>query len=226
MSLFTNHTGQTWIKPGDRFTQKSVVYLWQWHQNKIILTIKVWNMTLLLLFDCSGFILHEQTPRKLHLTSTESRMCHCQHNLFRWNKYTGVYHHPECFWQRKAPLKHGGPLLTWRWNYTGGLWATNEWSKSRRILPCVRVPWKSELSSFVFCPVSRLEEREAELKKEYNALHQRHTEVSQSSAVCQATHLNSGWEKSIIPNEWMNELFVCVFHSRPILNIVWKCRII
>lgn len=29
----------------------------------------------------------------------------------------------------------------------------------------------------LFHPVSRLEEREAELKKEYNALHQRHTEV-------------------------------------------------
>lgn len=27
-------------------------------------------------------------------------------------------------------------------------------------------------------PVSRLEERESEMKKEYNALHQRHTEVS------------------------------------------------
>lgn len=31
--------------------------------------------------------------------------------------------------------------------------------------------------NFVSYPVSRLEEREAELKKEYNALHQRHTEV-------------------------------------------------
>lgn len=32
---------------------------------------------------------------------------------------------------------------------------------------------------FAFClPVTRLEERESDLKKEYNALHQRHTEVS------------------------------------------------
>lgn len=29
----------------------------------------------------------------------------------------------------------------------------------------------------ILISVSRLEEREAELKKEYNALHQRHTEV-------------------------------------------------
>lgn len=30
----------------------------------------------------------------------------------------------------------------------------------------------------VCCPVTRLEEREADMKKEYNALHQRHTEVT------------------------------------------------
>ena len=43
-----------------------------------------------------------------------------------------------------------------------------------------------------FClAVSRLEEREAELKKEYNALHQRHTEVR-----------NALWEMC---------LFVCLF---------------
>lgn len=30
----------------------------------------------------------------------------------------------------------------------------------------------------LFLAVSRLEERESEMKKEYNALHQRHTEVS------------------------------------------------
>lgn len=33
------------------------------------------------------------------------------------------------------------------------------------------------LSIRILISVSRLEEREAELKKEYNALHQRHTEV-------------------------------------------------
>lgn len=41
------------------------------------------------------------------------------------------------------------------------------------------VPCKSTLNWAMLYPVSvgRLEERELELKKEYNSLHQRHTEV-------------------------------------------------
>lgn len=37
-----------------------------------------------------------------------------------------------------------------------------------------------QLTQWLCFPVSRLEERESEMKKEYNALHQRHTEVGAS----------------------------------------------
>lgn len=40
--------------------------------------------------------------------------------------------------------------------------------------------WTVQLTQWLCFPVSRLEERESEMKKEYNALHQRHTEVGAS----------------------------------------------
>lgn len=38
---------------------------------------------------------------------------------------------------------------------------------------------------FFWVSVTRLEERESDMKKEYNALHQRHTEVVTAVCVCQ-----------------------------------------
>jgi uncharacterized membrane protein YcjF (UPF0283 family) len=37
---------------------------------------------------------------------------------------------------------------------------------------------------FIWVSVTRLEERESDMKKEYNALHQRHTEVGTAVCVC------------------------------------------
>lgn len=59
---------------------------------------------------------------------------------------------------------HGGPLVALM------LYCSTYKEVFSISLPLMNKP-------FLSYPVSRLEEREAELKKEYNALHQRHTEV-------------------------------------------------
>lgn len=67
-------------------------------------------------------------------------------------------------------------------------------------VPCARVwlqsrgyvlsyeGWTVQLTLWLCFPVSRLEERESEMKKEYNALHQRHTEVVRMGSLL-------GWER-------------------------------
>lgn len=53
--------------------------------------------------------------------------------------------------------------------------SANQWNvKCFSLITC-------NMTNYIFHLVSRLEEREAELKKEYNTLHQRHTEVRSSA---------------------------------------------
>lgn len=77
-------------------------------------------------------------------------------------------------WFRRGLLMYGGPPVALRCYYSNHSTIT---STTTEVLRVEFVTLQTN-SLFLFNAVSRFEERESELKKEYNALHQRHTEVN------------------------------------------------